>query len=140
MSRHNMLLQNYCRVISIEAKVMLEMTKKQIIPAVLKYIKEISETALTKKSLNSNLECYVEEDIVNNLSSLNFELYNEVKKLEDSLNEAHELIDLPARSIFYRDSIISKMNKIRKISDTLEKNTSKEVWPFPSYSDILFSI
>lgn len=140
MSRYNMLLQNYCRVISIEAKVMLEMTKKQIIPAVLKYIKEISETALTKKSLNSNFECYVEEDIVNNLSSLNFELYNEVKKLEDSLNETHKLIDLPARSIFYRDSIISKMNKVRKISDTLEKNTSKEVWPFPSYSDILFSI
>ncbi len=139
-SRHDILLQNYCRVLYIESKVMLDMSKKQIIPAVTKYIKNLSETAISKKQIFSNIDCSLETKLVTLLSRLSSQLYDKVILLEDTISKIPDYPDPSERSIFYRDNIIQVMKEIRDIADKIEENTDKEIWPYPTYSDILYSV
>lgn len=139
-SRHDILLQNYCRVLYVEAKVMLDMSKKQIIPAVTKYIKNLSETATSKKQISPNIDCSLEIKLVTLLSRLSSQLYDKVVALEDTISKIHDYPDPSKRSIFYRDNVTPIMKEIRSIADKIEENTDKEIWPYPTYSDILYSV
>lgn len=139
-SRCDILLEEYSKTLNIEALTMLEMAKKSIIPAVCSYSKSLTETALNKKSLCSDIDCSVELNIIKKISSLNACLLKKLDELDSSLLESKNYIEVKENAEFYKNTIKVKMQEVRAIADELETIVGKEYWPFPSYSDLLFSI
>ena len=119
---------------------MIDMAKKDIIPAVCSYIKSLADTALNKKSLSADIDCSVEISLVKKLSSLNSCLDMKIEKLNTSILEAKNYSDAKENAEFYKANIKIQMQEVRAIADELETIVSKEYWPFPTYADLLFSI
>ena len=138
-SRCDILLENYSKVTNIEALTMVDMIKKYIIPAANKYVIKLGNAIKTKRELSCNLDCSMEMDIVSTLSDLTSKLYAELKKLEGYLANVTEGAPLDVAK-YYRDVIISSMNKLREIIDIIEPNVSKDDWPLPTYGDLIFKI
>ncbi|MBR6835603.1 MAG: glutamine synthetase III [Oscillospiraceae bacterium] len=138
-SRTEVLLDNYCKVINIEALTMIDMVKKQIYPAVMEYTKDVCN-ALTSMR-NAGLENPAQEKLAHKLSgSLNC-LNSAVTELEQVLlNAKDNAEDLYKLSRFYRDEIFSKMQSLRAVADELETIVSDKYWPFPVYSELMFKI
>lgn len=139
-SRCDILLEEYSKTLNIEAFTMIDMAKKYIIPSVCSYSKSLTDTALNKKLLSSDIDCSLEISLVKKLSSLNSCLDIKIEKLDTSLLESKNYPDIKENAEFYRDNIKVQMQEIRAIADELETIVSKEFWPFPTYSDLLFSI
>ena len=140
MSRYEIQLENYCKVIRIEALTMINMTKKDILPAVSAYGNELAAAALAKKALNPNIRAAYEEAIAKKESDLTDELFADVSALEEAVKESEGITDMSRLSFFCKDEIIPKMEKLRTVADELETITAKDFWPFPSYGDLLFGI
>ena len=138
-SRYEILLESYCKVIGIEANTMLDMAKKDILPAVSAYSKELADTAIAKHSLIKDCACSYEEEIVKEISELTSELYKAVKALEDAVDKATES-DVLKLALYYKDVIIPAMDAVRTPADKLELITAKKYWPFPTYGDLLFGV
>ena len=139
-SRCDILLEEYSKTLNIEALTMIDMAKKDIIPAVCSYIKTLTDTALNKKSLSAVIDCSLEISLVKKLSSLNSCLDIKIEKLNTSILEAKNYSDPKENAEFYKDNIKVQMQEVRAIADELETIVSKEYWPFPTYADLLFSI
>ncbi|WP_455538325.1 glutamine synthetase III family protein [Terrisporobacter sp.] len=139
-SRCDILLEEYSKTLNIEALTMIDMAKKDIIPAVCNYIKALSDTALNKKSLSTELDCSLEISLIKKLSSLNSCLDIKIDKLNNLLLESKNYNRPKENAEFYRDNIKIQMQEIRVIIDELESMVSKKYWPFPTYADLLFSI
>lgn len=139
-SRCDILLEEYSKTLNIDALTMLEMAKKSIIPAVCSYSKSLTETALNKKSLCSDIDCSVELNIIKKISSLNACLLKKLDELDSSLLESKNYTEVKENAEFYKDTVKVKMQEVRAIADELETIVGKEYWPFPSYADLLFSI
>lgn len=139
-SRCDILLEEYSKTLNIEALTMLEMAKKSIIPAVCSYSNSLTETALNKKSLCSDIDCSVELNIIKKISSLNACLLKKLDELDSSLLESKNYIEVKENAEFYKNTVKVKMQEVRAIADELETIIGKEYWPFPSYADLLFSI
>ncbi len=139
-SRFDILMENYCKTINIEALTMLEMVKKEIIPAVCSYIKDLSDTATSKKALSADISCELEKGIVSKLSSLSESLYKKAKKLEEDLLGVKNQDTLEAQGEYYRDVIFLAMQELRAVADEIEALVGEEYWPFPTYGQLLFSV
>lgn len=140
-SRCEILLENYCKTINIEALTMIDMIKKQIIPAAVSYAEELGNAAAAKMKLNSEIKCLTERDTVKKLSDLTDELYEAVSSIENELdNVGAYKNDMEKCAKHYRDSVISAMARARRVSDELEKIVADDFWPFPTYEDLLFRI
>ena len=133
------LLDNYSKVVNIEALTMIGMVKKQIYPAVMKYTADVCN-ALTSMR-NAGITNPAQEKLANKLSgSLNC-LNNEVEELEHILINAKDLSDdVYKLSHFYRDEVFSRMQSLRAVADELETIVSDKYWPFPVYSELMFKI
>ena len=139
-SRYEILMENYCKTIHIEALTMIDMVKKYIIPSVLSYQGEISEIANSKKQLNPNLKCELEEKLLSNLSRLGNYLYAKLDTLETSVLNAKTHSDLLESAKYYRESIFINMQHLRGIVDELETLIAKDHWSLPTYGELLFSV
>lgn len=139
-SRYEILVENYCKTINIEALTMLEMVKKEIIPAVCSYIKELSDTAIAKKALSSEINCGLEKSIVSQLSSLSGSLYERIKQLEDGLLGVKGQDPLQTQGEYYRDIVFPAMQALRAVADEIETLVGEEYWPYPTYGQLLFSV
>lgn len=139
-SRKEILLEKYAQTINIEAQTMLEMIKKDIIPAVCKYSKDLTESALAKKSLSADIDTSLETDLVTKISSLSACLAKKTADLEKYVLEAKDIDDNEELAKFFHDTILSQMNEVRAIADELETLVGKDYWPFPTYTDLLFSV
>ncbi len=141
-SRYEIQLENYSKVIKIEALTMSQMIKRNIIPAVSKYIKEIAQTLSLKKSLGLNLDCSLEESLLKRLSELNSSLYSGVNVFDEQIRNSEKIdeSEFEKCAFYYKDVIIDKMNSLRKIIDELESIVDSNIWPYPTYSDMLFSV
>ncbi|MCC3867052.1 glutamine synthetase III [Terrisporobacter mayombei] len=139
-SRCDILLEQYSKTLNIEALTMIDMAKKDIIPSVCAYSKSLTDTALNKKSLSSDIDCSLEISLVKKLSSLNACLDIKIEKLNTSLLESKNYPNPKENAEFYRDNIKVQMQELRAIADELESIVGKEFWPFPTYADLLFSI
>lgn len=140
ISRLDILLEDYCKVMNIEALTMIDMIKKDIFPAVSEYIKDLSETANLKIALLPDINCDVEKLLVSKLSILSSSLYINTVELENLLIKVKCFGSLHQSANFYKDSILLLMNEIRTIVDELETNTAKKYWPYPTYADLLYSV
>ena len=139
-SRLEILLQSYCNLINIEAKTMVEMAKKEILPAVSKYSRQLSETISAKKAVCDGLDCSYETDMLTKISALTAGAYKNVQDLEKSLMGAKKVSDVKKLSVYYRDKILPVMEKLRADADALEGLVATECWPIPTYGDLLFGI
>ena len=140
MSRYEIILENYCKILNIEALTMIDMVKKDILPAVSRYVHELIDTAAAKRNLLSTVDCTYEEELVSKLSMLCGTAFANVKKLESALIEASDIADTTLLSKFYRDCVVATMNELRIGIDELESLTDAKIWPYPSYGELLFSV
>lgn len=139
-SRYEILLETYSKVINIEGLTMVDMAKKQILPAVNSYIGNLASTAKKKLSVTEGLSCRMEKDLLEKLSVLEDSAYDKANKLAALLEEGGKLSNGLAQATFYKDQILPAMEALRSDCDALEVDTAESSWPFPQYGDLLFHI
>jgi len=139
-SRYEILMENYCKTINIEALTMLDMVKKDILPAVTAYIKDLCDTATAKKALSPEMDCEVETGMVSKLSSLSACLYKKTRQLEEDLLGVKNQETLEARGTYYRETIFRDMQELRAVADEIELMVGERYWPYPTYGQLLFSV
>ncbi|MEL7648236.1 MAG: glutamine synthetase III [Sedimentibacter sp.] len=139
-SRTEIVLEEYCKEINIEALTMIDIAKKDLIPAVSEYVKNLSDTANSKKAFMPDADCETEKALIGKLSLLLTSLYKKTETLEDTLLEAKNCTDTEDYAKFSRNRIFTSMQEMRVVMDELETNTAKKYWPFPTYGEILFSV
>ncbi len=138
-SRYEVGLEEYTKQINIEALTMIEMAKREIIPAVIKYIGEVSDSCIKVNSINSAINTSVQEEIVEKLSTTLASFNEALKTLENRNEEAKEITgDILNKAIYYRDEVLKSMNELRKYGDELETLVDSKLWPFPTYGELLF--
>ena len=136
-SRCEVMLENYCKTICIEARTMRSMAIKRIAPAIERYTAELAGNMAAKKAVLPELECRFEACTVTKLSGLTDRIYESVQTLEDILSRL-ESGDYLRDSEVIRDELLPVMEQLRNHSDAAEKNTSKKFWPLPNYGLLLF--
>ncbi len=139
-SREEILFENYSKTINIEALTMVEMVRKEIVPAVSAYIKELSESVCMRKTAFGQVSYDTEYDIVTKLSALNDNTYKTVGELEKAVWVATIKHEGKEMAMEYNRVIIPIMDKLRAYVDGMEKLTSNEYWPLPSYGDLMFTV
>ena len=139
-SRYEILLENYCKTIHIEALTMTDMVKKAIIPSVLAYESDLVTLLAGKKSCCVNAPALLEETLIDKLSTLSAALYKKLEALEASLLHTKCAGDPLECAKFYRETIFAQMSELRLVVDELETLVSKERWAFPSYAEMLYSV
>ena len=139
-SRCEILLENYCKVINIEAQTMIDMINKEILPAVSRYSKDLADSAASKKAVCPTLSCKAECALAERISALTDELYDMTAELSEAVDKAHEVKGIEKSAAYYRDRVLSAMREARRVSDALEVSVSEKYWPFPTYEDLLFRI
>ena len=134
-------LETYCKQINIEALTMIDMARKDITPAVSAFVRELTDTALAKKSLSAAIPTSVEEDLIMSLSNKLVCFVRKTAELEDAVIKADEYAgDNLAHAAYFRENVFAKMQELRAVGDSMETETATEYWPFPTYTDLLFSI
>ena len=139
-SRCEIMLENYCKSVSIEANTMVIMAKEQIIPAVEHYAAKLAKGAATKKQINSSLACAYETKLVTKLSELSDSALIKVDELEQAIAGLASAKDIIEESAKIRDDVLVKMSELREYCDEAERLTAKSYWPFPDYADLLFGV
>ena len=137
-ARYKMKLDNYCKVLHIEALTMLDMARQDILPAVSAFAKELCDTATAKNALG--VEAVYETETAATVSELTTEVLSEVRTLEKASDDAEELADVLTRACAYKDNVLSAMSALRESVDELETLTARKYWPYPNYGDLLFSV
>ncbi len=140
-ARYDVELENYAKIINIEALTMIDMAKKDIIPAVTEYVKALTDTALAKQALSSDIPIILEKKLITDLSQKLVCFADKAAELENDLIKAGETTDdLQAHADFYRDVVFADMQALRAIGDDMETQTGSEYWPYPSYGEMLFGV
>lgn len=139
-SRLEISLDEYCKILNIEAITMLQMSKKSIIPAISKYTMQLAQAANAKKQLDASVDYTVELSLVKELSSLLSCFLDAVDALDEALIYTKNYTNATDCARYYRDTVFACMQELRSISDAMEIKVSKKCWPWPTYGDILFSV
>ncbi len=139
-SRYEITLDNYCKTVNIEAQTMVDMTKKEILPAVCAYTKDLAESAAVIKQAAPGAACRYEQETVARLSGLADEISDAVNSLEEEIIKFKAVDDVTKASCMIRDVILQKMAELRVVCDEAESLTAEKYWPFPTYGDLLFSV
>lgn len=139
-SRCEIMLDNYCKTVLIEANTMIDMAKTEIAPAVSEYVLELAKTAAAKKAAESSISCNYETGLLKKLAILEDQIMIKAEELEDAVLKVQDITDITEESCMIRDSVLSKMGELRIACDSAETMTAKKFWPFPTYGDLLFSV
>ena len=139
-SRCEIMLDNYCKTVVIEANTMVDMARKQILPAVEAYVKEVSKTAVAKKQFAPDASCEYEKKTATKLSLLMEQILDKTEMLEDEIMKLKFISDVKQESYAIRDSILPKMGELRAVADEAEMLTADKYWPFPTYGELLFGV
>ena len=139
IARADIRLENYIKIINIEALTMIEMAKRDIIPAVSSFIGKLCRDLSAKSAVSSNLPCKTESRLIKKLSELNDGASEAVDRLEEHLKSIDKSDVLPASQAMAH-VIVPDMEELRKLVDEMETLTSSDCWPYPVYFDILYSV
>ena len=139
-SRCEIMLDNYCKTVLIEANTMIDMAKAEIAPAVSEYVLELAKTAAAKKAAESSISCNYETGLLKKLAILEDQIMIKAEELEDAVLKVQDITDITEESCMIRDRVLSKMGELRIACDSAETMTAKKFWPFPTYGDLLFSV
>ena len=139
-SRQEILLDNYNKVIRIEALTMIDMAKKDILPACLKYEKMLAKTAVSKKSLGIFCENSAEEILLRKIDALCAEFLQKITVLENNTEASFHIANPLETAQFVSGHLHDSMSSLRATADALEELVGADYWPFPGYCDLLFSV
>ena len=131
-------LENYCKIIRIEALTMIEMAKKDILPAVSTYVRKMSEVVSCARSI-ADVECGFEVDMIKRLTSLSTDMYKKMQTLEERCAECTGASD-QAEANRFKDIIIPAMESLRAVADEIETLVGEKYWPYPTYGRMLFAV
>ena len=137
-SRKEILYETYSKTLNIEANCMVEIASKQIIPSVIKYVKELSECVTVSKQ--AGVSCDTASDLLVKENQYLSEAAAALEALKEELTKARSIKGNKEKAFAYRDEVKTAMEKLRVPCDELEKITDKEIWPFPTYEDLLFEV
>ena len=138
-SRLEILQENYCKLIHIEACTMLDMAKKDILPCVSKYAKVLDDTLIAKKARDSKGFAY-ENETLNAINDLSDKAYYATKDLETAVAGTSSIENVKALSLYYKDEVLSKMEMLRSFVDKLENLVAADYWCYPTYGELLFGV
>ncbi len=139
-SRTEIILENYSKIINIEALTALDMAKKDIVPAVNSYIRDLAETAGMVKAIDPEYVCLPGVELIKKLSSLLGCFLKKIDILDKAVMDAKEVTGAEANAKFYKDKVLAAMQELRAVADEMESNMSAKHWPYPSYGQMLFSV
>ncbi|MBQ3864582.1 MAG: glutamine synthetase III [Clostridia bacterium] len=139
-SRRDIMLENYCKSVVIEANTMVDMARTQIVPAVEAYSAEVAGTASVKRKLSPCLQCTYETTLVGKLSVLVDEIAEKTEELDEALVKLQNAEGIIEESEMIRDTLLPAMCELRVPCDKAETLTAKSYWPFPTYADLLFGV
>ena len=139
-SRYEITLENYCKTVNIEAQTMVDMARKEILPAVERYAKALADTLTAKQTAVPGIGCKYEKSVIAKLSTLADEIDEATAELENSVVKFKTITDITEASFMIRDEMLHKMTELRMACDEAETLTAEEYWPFPTYGDLLFGV
>ena len=139
-SRRDIMLENYCKSVEIEACTMSDMVRTLIIPAMEAYAADMAGAAASKRAIAPALKCGYEAGIVTGLSELADTIAVRADELDAAMEKLHEAADIVEESAMIRDTILPLMDALRAPCDKAELMTAKSYWPFPTYGDLLFGV
>ncbi|MEY8337002.1 glutamine synthetase III [Lachnospiraceae bacterium 62-35] len=140
MSRYEILLENYSKVIHIEAKTMAEMMKKDLLPSLYVYMERVAKAANEKKTLCPSISTECETSLLSSLTALASDITTGTAKLEGETKKAEEISDFLQQAEFYCQQVLSVMERIRKAADQAESLIPDALLPYPTYDELLFSV
>ena len=139
-ARCEILMENYCKVVRIEALTMVDMVQKDILPAVEAYSAALSGAAATKLALDTDTPCNYEKKLVKKLSALADQMDDKAEKLSLAIVKLKMVDGIEEESATIRDEILPRMNELRVAADEAETVTAAKYWPFPTYGELLFGL
>lgn len=140
-ARYEIVLENYNKTINIEALTTLEMAKRQILPAVIKFATSLAESINTIKATGLNVDVSTQAELLEEVSTLTASLKKNITLLEKAVEKADNFDgDIYDLGLMYRYEVFEQMNTLRADADKLETLVDKEFWPMPTYSDMLFNV
>ena len=140
-ARYEIALEHYVKQLHIEALTMIDMAQKNIAPAVSAFVGKLTETALSKKALSESISVYTEVSLAEELSELLEKFVKKTADLENAVDDAKKYDgDNLAQATYYREVVFAVMGELRELGDAMERKTSAQFWPYPSYGEILFGV
>ena len=139
-SRCEIQLENYCKTVIIEANTMIDMARKQILPAVQGYTAELAGGVAAKKAVSADIACGYESGLIARLSLLTDQIAARTDELEAAVLELKGAADVIQEACAIRDAVIGRMAALRTVADEAETLTAGKYWPFPTYGELLFGV
>lgn len=139
-SRYEIYLEQYSKSINIEALTMLDMAQRQIMPSSIKYVTALAKSINTVKTAYAEAEVSAQEELLRDTSSLLAALKQKINDLQSVTAQAKDISDAYQQAVYYRDSVFTTMGTLRQIADQLEEIVDASIWPFPTYSEMLFKL
>ena len=139
-SRVEIMLENYCKTVTIEANTMADMARRQILPAIVEYMKEVTKEANGKLAFAPAASTVYEKKVVERLSSCAEDVLAKTEELESLVATLKGYTDVEEEGCAIRDSVLPKMEELRAVADEAERITAGKCWPFPTYGELLFGV
>ncbi len=139
VSRVDIILENYTKILHIEALTLIDMMNREVVPAITSYTDKLCRVVLNKNSLGG-INSTVERELIARLSAANKQIYELTGELKMAVASAEKTTDIMEKAQMYHDKILRIMADIRKYADSAESVMPSDCWPYPSYGDLLFSI
>ena len=139
-ARYEIDLETYCKQLNIEALTMVDMARKNITPAVSLFVRELTDTALSKKALSDSISVNVELNLINSLTVQLEQFAALTDELESEIRAAAAIDDNQEKAFAYRNKVFAKMEALREVGDEMETHTAADYWPYPSYTELLFGV
>ena len=131
-------MQNYCQIIGIEALTMASMVGREILPAALNYQKKLSDLINSKSHVGVSSK--TETDILIKVAEHSDSIYELLQTLEKATEKRLSIVGTAERGNYYKDELLGNMNKLREVVDSLEKIMPADLWPVPTYAEMLYSV
>ena len=139
-SRYEITLENYCKTVNIEGQTMVDMARKEILPAVEAYARDLADTCAVKQTAAPGVSGRYEKKTIARLSTLADEIDEATDALESALIKYKTVSDVTEAACMIRDVILQKMAELRVVCDEAETVTAEKYWPFPTYGELLFGV
>ena len=139
-SRYEIMLENYCKAVCIEAQTMSGMARKQILPAIERYLADVADTAARKKALDAGISCAYEKRLAKKLATMVDSIDERTDALDGAIAKLRTLSNVTEEANYIRDEMLLKMSELREVADEAEIISAESYWPFPSYGDLLFGV
>ena len=139
-SRCEIMLENYCKIVGIEAQTMTQMIRADILPCATKYRKSLADAINAMRCADADITPLYEQEQLKNMSKLSNEIYKGLLQLDRALCSARSAENTAVAADIYKDEVIPSMNNLRAHVDAMETDIAWEFWPYPSYGEMLFSV